>query len=356
MNKKRIFAMLSVLLLVCALLFFAWWLLRDSNTKRLVFLEEGSPICYADTYWDMTAVVSKSGNVYIRGPLMYEEYTFGIPNVAEYNDQYHSLNVWKTDRFAQIYNGSDAVSVTLSMNGGVIVTQKQEVYVFCELEDYRLPTRLCDNAVSAILAGNRVYLLTPKGELEYIDLNGYSDRIRIQESVQSFCITSQDQSIWVLNDNHTLFIYPGGDLTVSPVLCHTETLSFDADCTIDRRKPEPQYRIGILTLDGAVFYYDGWGFPAVEADAFEQIPIEQALDVELYRHGIIVLDQEHNAKVYGRELYEMDEFNGKIVACNVRTVNAGALGICFVTNDNRHLYAGSLPSSDSVELDELVEE
>ena len=324
------------------------------NTEHLVYMDEETPVCFADSYWYMNAVVSESGNVYIRGILQADDYSYGIPNVKEFNAQFQSLNFEKTERFVQIYDVGDARTVTLSSNGGVIITDTNDVYVFSESEKYRLPTFLCTDAVSAMLESNKVLLLNDKGEFGYIELSAPDNRITVLVGIESFGITDQDHSIWVLNNKHELWVYLGGDLTSSPVLCHSDVLAFDVVSTKSFGEPNPHYQIAIIGSNGTAYYYDAWGLPSVHStDVFIPLPVDSPADVAVYCHGVITLDKNGIARVFGDDLLSDRKFKGDVIAENVRQISAGSLGINFVTYDGQHIYAGSLPSSKLVELGDI---
>lgn len=350
--KKKMIALISM----CLLIVVAVFVTKDAFKEHLVFMEDGTPVCFADSYWQMNAVVSEAGNVYVRGALWSDDTTYGIPNVKEYKAQFRSLNFEKTDRFVQIYNAGDANTVILSNNGGIIITDINEAFVFCELENYRLPTFLCADAAHAKLDGSKVYLLNDEGSFGYIDLSFPEDRIQILEGIQSFCITDQDHSIWILNDKNELWVFVDGDLSDPPVLCSTEVMDFDASSTTSYSRSEARYQIGIAKLDGTVSYYDDWGLPSADSmGAFTPLPIDCVLNITVYSHGVIVLDQEGNARAFGHDLLSDRIYNGEVIIKNACEVSAGSLSINFVTNDGHHIYAGSLPSSEFVELEELIQ-
>lgn len=350
--KKKIIALISTCLLITVALFGT----KCAFEEHLVFMEDATPVCFADSYWQMNAIISESGNVYVRGALLSDDTTYGIPNVNEYKAQFQSLNFEKTDRFVQIYSTGDARTVMLSNNGGVIITDNNEVFVFCELENYRLPTFLCEDATHATLDGTKVYLLNDKGSFGYIDLSLPDDRIQVLEGIKSFCITDQDHSVWILNDKHELWVFMGGDLSAPPVMCNTEVMDFDAASTTSYSSSEAHYRIGIVKLDGTVSVYDDWGLPSSNSTGtFTLLSVDHAPDITVYSHGVVVLDQEGNARAFGYDLLSDRIYNGEVIIQNVCAVSAGALSINFVTKDGHHVYAGSLPSSAFVELEELIQ-
>lgn len=351
-NKKKGIVLISTCLLIIVVVLGTKYLFEE----HLVFMEKGTPVRFADSYWHMNAVVSESGNVYVRGALLPDDATYGIPNVKEYQAQFQSLNFEKTDRFVQIYNAGDARAVMLSNNGGAIITDNNEVFVFCELDNYRLPTFLCTDATHAELDGTKVYLLNDKGNFGYIELSSPDSRNTVLEGIKSFCITDQDHSIWVLNEEHELWVYLCGDLTSDPILCYSDVLGFDAVSTISFSKPNPRYQIGIVALNGTAYYYDAWELPSADSTgSFTPLPIDCVRDITVYSHGVVVLDQEDNARAFGDGLLSDRIYNGEVIIENVCAVSAGALSINFVTNDGHHVFAGSLPSSKFVGLEDLVQ-
>ena len=176
-------------------------------TDDLIFMEEDEAVKFADVYGDIDAVVAENGNCYIRGKNMKSSYMYGVENTKQYLNLYNTLDFSKANQFTQIYSGGDAKSIRLSNNGGVIITEESKVVLFTDIEGFKTPALFCDNAQSALLVKDRVYILSPEGIFGYRQVKTPDTFVPVAQGIRQFEIGSQNNSFWLLSDTNTLSVY-----------------------------------------------------------------------------------------------------------------------------------------------------
>ncbi len=244
-------------------------------TNELVFMEEGKAVKAADVYDDIDAIVAENGNCYIRGKNMRSSYMYGVENTEQYLNLYRTLDVEKSNKFTQIYSGGDAEAIRLSDNGGVIVTKESEVFLFADIEGYKTPTLFCEEAQSAQLVKDRVYILTPDGRIGYREVKTPDVFVTVAEHIRKFEVGGDSDSFWLLTDSNVLSVYT--DEACTEALWQIEDVSdfdiwgggADADGT--------QYKaVFAYTAKGACYYYAG--YDVENAEKFANQLVDRAIE------------------------------------------------------------------------------
>lgn len=353
MLKNKRLIILSICLM-CVISLAVGIYIHFFGTYNLVFLEDSQSIIFSDSWTKVTAVVSEAGNVFVRGEWVDEPSPFGVEDIRQYRNQYNLLDFSKADRFVEIYNGNDAISVELSDLGGVIITKQNQAVLFVHTGKYRLPSFFCEDVLKAKLYGTRVYILSTDGCFGYRDISSPSSWTLICENVKDFSIPDGDHTVWLLSTENELVVYKEDDGYDSALVCLKDVACFDVLCAeTPDVYPSAKYSLGIVLTNGTPLYYNGKGIPTEESK-FEEYPVK-AHDVLAYSNGIIILDQNGIATIYGKEDLIDVFYQGELLAENVIDFSSSIFSVNLITKDQGMLCIGSLPSSRWIEFRDVIE-
>lgn len=343
-----------ILLIVLISLLMAFMLVRCAlSTDDLVFMDEGTPIKSADVYGNIDAVVTEKGNCYIRGKSVSTDYLYGVKNTHQYKNIYRALDFDKSLKFVEIYAGGDAEDIFLSKNGGVIITNKSDVYLFADIKGYEIPKKFCNNARYAQLDKERVYILTTDGQFGYCDIKKPNNFILLQQEVKQFEVRRGGQCVWLLSDSGELTVY-------SDLECKTKVLQIDAVSQFDvwNGDPEPDvennWHYFTYVSEGSCYYYSGRGLSNSESLA-HVILSEGAVRAAVYSGGVMVLNDKNEVQIFGSGLQHNDICNGEVIAKNAIDICGDVFKIVIVTTDGTLIAGGTLPDSSSISVADLVE-
>ena len=322
----------------------------------LVFLPEDAIVTSVATHMEMTAVVTAEGNCFLRGPLVSDEIPFGVTDIPAYCSQYSTLNLDKANRLVQIYSGGDAETISLSDTGGTIISRTQELYLFSDAAPYRTPQFFCTGVIAAKLYRDRVFVLTTDNTLGYYEITKPSEFVALKTAVTEFIITDLDGRLWYLTDGGELWTSEPAKTIDTGICLFANVLRFDVLCT--NHYPDildPEYVLCYMVEDGSVYSYSGNGLPTQET-VKQIVTVSSIADVYTYAGGIILLDDEDNATVYGNELVGNKKYDGVMLAPKVRNISTSSLCINIVTEQKKLLSCGHLPNSSLVCIEEIIAE
>ena len=263
------------------------------------------------------------------------------------------MNINKANDFVQIYDKADAIFVNLSDNGGTIITLDHDLYIFTRNENYKTPKFFCNGIVYAKLVEDRVYVLTAGQVFGYYNITNPELFFEIKTDVVASKVTDMDQSIWLLMQNKQLLVGTK-DVQNDWLCCAVDVDTFDV-LTVESlpHNTHAQYSVGYVS-NGQVFYYNGHGIPQLDLEDNWKLIAEDATDVTAYSEGVIYLNAKKQAFIYGRDYLSDDFFNGEILGRSVLDVSAGLFNITIALENKTPIYVGTLPSSETVYINEIV--
>lgn len=187
------------------------------DKNGLLIMSEDERIVDLDCIGHLSAIVSDRGNCYICGEVLHGNRYYGLSDESrsKYNRLYNT--------YVAIYDGGDAVSVELSADGGCIITDKQEVYLF--LNDnyssdiqqfdnndgsFQTPKLFCSGYIDAKLANDgRIYLLKENGDFGYVTVSEADEFHNLSHNIMKFQFTQllkeNDIILYLLNKDNELF-------------------------------------------------------------------------------------------------------------------------------------------------------
>ena len=290
--------------------------------------------------FNRTAIVTKSGDVYINGSLDdAADGSLGIANPKRYRNLYNSGRELK---FVSLYNGHNAASVWLSRDGGAVITNDKEAYVFSS-KSYSTPAKFADNILCARPSGERVYLLTADGRFGFSSLDDSSAFTELMKSVKSFELAPESDEILIVTTDGRLYVADSsGSVTQSAQNISEVSI---AQSSYDGMS---ETVISIVRTDGVLLRYTAKNsFKA--ADVLSSTPDELAHGIKFavsYCSGTVAIDAQGNALAYGKDFgLGNGELNGTIVCADCKKLSSTDQSVIIIKADGSFTEYGYLLDS-----------
>ena len=310
--------------------------------SRLQFLDEETKISYAAQYSDVQVLISEDGNCYIRGGWISKEKPFGLANARTYEkfiDQTFPFSE-KINEFVLLYDGGNAKKIILSYNGGVIITDNQELLLFYGTEKYLTPTIFTDGVIDAKLVDDKIYIVKSTGDFGYYSVDNNNDFTPIVSNVQGF---DQSENIFLIHTNENELIISNDTFTEEQLNnVFNGVIAYSINCS-DCLKDKHEINIGYVTENGDCFYKQGYNteletFQNAELYAKVATSIQQ---VSVYAEGVILLDKNNNALIYGNDLINRETFfDKKLISEKVSHISGDHRTIFIIREDGSYVYFG----------------
>lgn len=311
------------------------------DTFGLVFLPDDENITYASHHWDATAVVSDSGNCYIGGHVD-ERRNYGVENTRKFKNQY---SLFRND-YVRIYDKGNAKTINIKSNGGTIITEDNEVYIFVNGdESYRTPAYLCKGYTSAVIGyDSKIYMLSENGDLVYAEIETPENVKLIGKNIKEFNVEYKDdvKSIFALTNDNKLYII-NTDEQIENSEKYLENIT-DFDVLV------PHSNMFVLSLldnnkdayvlmgDLNITYENIYKFNP----PFKKVG-ENISSVTSYEKGIAMMDDDSNVSLYGSDLDEIFdnwEFTGEVEFTDVKAVFGGYRFLMIIKNNGKNYRYG----------------
>lgn len=325
---KKIYILIFAVLMV---------LLSGCQTDNTVYFDESESIKQADSFWYTTAIVSNSGNCYVKGNLT-QSINYGVKDVPP--------SLLMKNGFIRLYDKGDAADINITSIGGCIITESNDVYVFLNKSaDYAVPTYLCSGYTQAcIWDDTHIYLLSDKGEFGYISLDNPGSFTKIAHNIKKFRIEVKektDPTIFVLSENEKLYI-----LDCNEEFNENENF-IDNVIEFDLLVPHTKLSIlSILTKEHDAFCRFGdysLNYEGINERSFEKIG-ENISSVTSYGKGVAMIDKQGRASLYGYGFNSNSDsgefFDSEVVFENVKAVFGGDYYLIVIMSDDTYLYFG----------------
>lgn len=349
--KKRITAIIIIAVssaIVLSLGIFGYINLLD--TSGLIFMGEDERIVYFSSFFKQMAVVSDKGNCYLRGQSLTEEQNFGFDKIRQYNNN----DLWNMDKYAELYDKGDAVSIDINSYGGTIVTKTNDVYIFVNgNESFKTPAYFCSGYSRALLGGGeRVYLLWENGKLGYVTLDKPDDFTLIGEDVSSFKVVERNRSdsVFALTNDHRLYILKPDEKIENSIKYIEKTVDFDIllygmNTSILSIIDENQD--AYLFMHDSGLAYDDFA----DKDLFQKTG-ENISSVTSYGEGIAMITENGDLALYGSDAAGLPEnqFSGEVVFTDVKAVFGGTSALEIITANGETAFYGTTPSSMNIKI------
>lgn len=327
MNKKKI------LIICCALLICI--LLSSCNNIDYITKDEG--IIDVAFHWNMIGIVSTKGNCYVKGP---------VSNINNYGLEEVPSSSFQRDNFMCIYNKGDAVSISLSRYGGIIINEMNGVYIFVNCsQKYSSPTLLCNGYVQAYFWDkDHIYLLSQNGDFGYVTLDDPTNFNRIGNNVSKFIVdvknASAQQTLFALTKNNRLYI-----LSADEVMSKSSDF-INGITDFDLVVPHTELCVFTLKDEQSNSYlcmgnYDLSFESLSDKSKYIQCNNNTAL-LASYRNGAATLDSSGNVAIYGSEPhYSNDDndyfdYNGEILFTKANGIYGGIFNLIVTFEDGHY--------------------
>ena len=336
MNKRIIIVLILISFVVIGLIIY----LMFFYTIGLTLLSDEETISDYCSSWKTYAVVSNSGNCYLNGEASYNE-PYGVNNIRKY----HSAT---PQHYVCIYEKGDAKHINLSFSGGIIVTDKNELYAFVnQNSELKVPSLVGQNCVDAcVCRNNRLFLLKENGDFGYINLDDRNSFHLVKSSIIKIQLISRlgYETLFVLSNDHHMFAIDSNSLSETLLSNWDNTLDFDISAPY-----EESCVIGRITDEGDCFVNIG----ALDLNA-EKIQEtkgtkvgEGMITVAAYGKGIAMQNRDGDVFLYGDDLNSetyQKQFNGEMHFQNVQVVYGGDLDLTVLYKNGTFEQYGRLPN------------
>lgn len=338
-NKAAKKLFIVVLIVLISLSFSGCYQLMNVFVDKdgLLIMSEDERIVDLDCIGHLSAIVSDRGNCYVYGEGLRGNRYYGLneESRSKYNRLYNT--------YVGIYDVGDAVSIELSADGGCIITDKQEVYLFLNdnyssdtlqtdnsKASFQTPKLFCTGYVDAKLGNDgRLYLLKENGDFGYVTVSEAEDYHNLSHNIMKFQLTQlnneDDPIIYLLNKDNELFsINYKGESASTNISNMNDVVDFDCLSCFNN-----YHAFSVLKDNGDAYAY--WGLiyhPDKESDShatFELVGI--GIDsVESYCLGTAMLDKQGDVRLFGSdsssrmpEDYQLI-FSGETVFHNIESI------------------------------------
>lgn len=314
-----------------------------------------------------TAVVSQSGNCYIRAHVNdIGRHRRGIKNERAYTRIFNNpFSIKRRNSFVEIYKNGDAKSVNLTYSGGAIVTKSNEIYVFSSYsQQYYTPVKISVSGKAANTLDESVfYIDNDNAFCRYYLEDGKTEQIA--ESISDFYLSELTNEIVLLSNSGELSVI---QLSES-VLQESEKLFSDVKAFSVYATYKASHFIeavvGVLRTDGSVdIIGEGLLYHSVYdtlTHAEPQTVItpdekDDIVDIALYEHGYVTLDSSGSAYVTGRDFpFEKAVYSNEKLSDNVTAVVSNANAVCLGKNDGTVDLVGHLPDGSNKYFKDIIE-
>lgn len=334
MKKKIIILIISIAVLSLGYLIYY----NFFDTFGLVCLQDNENIVYVSKEWRTVAGVSDTGNCYIGGHISEDE-NYGVDDIRKFKN-------YPYNKYVSIYDKGDAKSVKLEHNGGTIITENNEVYIFLNNnETYRTPKYFCKGYTSAVVGYNsKVYMLSENGDLVRADINAPENVEFIGNNVKEFNVTYKDdvESIFALTNDNKLYII-NTDEQIENSKKYFENI-YDFDVLV------PHGNLCVLSLldnnNNAYVLMDDYNITyedIINTSSDFKKAGENVSSVTSYEKGIAIIDDKSNVSLYGSDLddvFDKLEFQGEVVFDDVKSVFGGAELLIIIKNNGDYYHYG----------------
>ncbi len=310
---------------------------------HMTFMDNSLKIEKAAVYGQSALLVGENGDCYIRNAWISEEEPYGLKNAKHYArfiDQSFPFSS-RLNSFVLMYDGEDARDVVLSSKGGVILTQSNDALLFYGTEEYRTPTLFAHDVLYAKLIGEYVYIVHVDGKFGYYSvydnqtfnevLCGVKD---FRQAEGYFMIRTLDNEL-IVTDN--IF----SERTLENKI--GDIFSYDIKCVNCTK--EHDIIACYVKKDGSCWYLRDH-INALEKFSDEkcyQKVFDHGTQISAYFEGVLILDEELNARVYGKkQSNDVDFIKSEIISRDIKEICGGTMSIVLTKNDGTYLYYGSL--------------
>lgn len=335
--KKR-FLIFSVLIFLVSVGMIVYLMFFD--TIGLTFLSDEEMITDYCSSWKTYAAVSDLGNCYLNGEASYNE-PYGVKNIRKYYSA-------TPQHYVCIYDKGDAKHINLSFSGGIIVTDKNELYAFVnQNSELKVPSLVGQNCVDAcVCRNNRVFLLKENGDFGYIDLDDGNNFYLVKSNIIKIQLISRlgYETLFVLSNDHHMFAIDSKSLTETLLSNWDNTLDFDISAPY-----EESCVVGRVTDEGVCFVNIG----ALDLNA-DRIQVtkgtkvgEGMISVAAYGKGVAMQNRDGDVSLYGDDLNSetyQRRFNGEIYFQDVQAVYGRDLDLTVLYKNGTFEQYGRLPN------------
>ena len=251
----------------------------------------------------MLCAVTDRGNCYVSGQSVTEESNYGLKDYDTFNKEFDILN---PDKFVEIYDGGDAVSVNMNSMGGCIFTKKHDMYLFLnnnDSNDYKTPKYFCSNCVDAkITRFNVIYLLQANGDFGYAEIDSPEVFHLICQDVRKFRYKVYENSFifYILTNDNRLYAFDPNEKTKSPTECRDNVLDFDFLSPSTERDV-----LSVLDTDHNAYhctYTDMWEFNADKLLKGLHKIGSDITSVQSYDLGTVMRDNNGKMRLFGSDM------------------------------------------------------
>jgi len=302
-----------------------------------------------------TAVVSQSGNCYIRAHVNdIGSHRLGIKNDRAYKRIFNNpFSIKRMNGFIEIYKNGDAKSVDLTYSGGAIVTQSNEIYVFSSYsEQYYTPVKISASGKAANALDESVfYIDNDNAFCRYYLEDGKTERIA--ESISDFYLCERTNEIVLLSNSGELSVIQMSQSVLKEsekLLSDVKAFSVFAAC---KESNFIEAVVGVLRTDGradiigeGMLYHSVYD-TLIHAQPQTVVTPEEKydiVDIALYERGYVTLDSSGSAYVTGRDFpFEKAVYSNEKLSDNVTAIASNADAVCLGKNDGTLDLVGHLP-------------
>lgn len=336
-GKKVTVISISAVILALAIIYLIFF-----PTLGLHIYNGKDEIISAAQSFSRTAIVTKSGDVYINGSL--DDAAGGSLGIAKPKRYRNLYNSGRELKFVSLYSGHNAASVWLSRDGGAVITNGKEAYVFSsKSKSYSTPAKFADNILCARPSGERVYLLTADGRFGFSSLDDSSAFTELMKSVKSFELAPEgDEILIVATDGRLCVADSSGSVT--------ESAQNVAEVSIAQSSHDGMSEtvISIVRTDGVLLRYTAKS-SFKTADVLSSTPDELAHGIKSavsYCSGTVAIDAQGNALAYGKDFgFGNSELNGTVICADCKKLSSTDQSVIIIKADGSFAQYGYLLDS-----------
>ena len=333
-----------------------------ADKDGLLIMSEDERIVDLDCIGHLSAIVSDRGNCYVNGEGLHGNRYYGLneESRSKYNRFYNT--------YVGIYDGGNAVSIELSADGGCIITDKQEVYLFLNKNfssdtlqpdnsdvSFQTPKLFCTGYVDAKLGNDeRLYLLKENGDFGYVTVSEAEDYHNLSHNIMKFQLTQlnneDDPILYLLNKDNELFsINYKGESASTNISNMNDVVDFDCLSCFNN-----YHAFSVLKDNGDAYAY--WGLiyhPDNDSDSNATFELAgTGIDsVESYCLGTAMLDKQGDVHLFGSdsssrtpEDYQLI-FSGETVFHNIESMYGSSENLFIIRKSGNLEQYGHQPDN-----------
>ena len=299
------------------------------------------------------AIVTENGNCYIRYRDLDEDYPLGFEKSKYYRTYAKYSDISNNNRFFELYSGGDAKKVFLSGNSVIIITDENKLLLFYSTEKYLDPEVFAEGVVEAkfVEKENRIYVVEEGGSFGYYFVEDNKTFVSIMENVISF---ERVGNIFAIHTKDNELIITDNSFTAEQLSHRLEDI---IDYSLSQGTGANGMVVSYVTSDARCFYRQGFismlqDFRDVEA--YDQVA-ESVIQVAAFKKGMLYLDDDYNARIYGEDILSSDQFyQGALVAENVENIFANVSEMFILYKDGSYIFIGSAPDRTYVTISDIL--